>query len=286
MKKILTSITLSLTYFIVCLVHADKFDDIQIKTHPVAGNVYMLEGSGGNIGILATPDGLLLVDDQFKPLAEKIESAMQNITNKPLKFVVNTHMHGDHTGSNSHFSHHAPIFAHTNVRKRLSSKSDHDHAALPVVTYDDGITIHLSDETITLSHYPSGHTDGDTIVYFKKANVLHMGDLFFSGRFPFIDLNNGGSVKGYLTNIKSIANTFPNDIKIIPGHGDLTDMNGLHDFIAMIDFSIKLVELAIVQGLTLEEVIEQGIGEKYKSLTWNFIPEKRWLTTLYTDLKE
>ena len=286
MKKIITGIIFTLSSLAIHSVQADKYDNVQIKTHAVSGDVYMLEGSGGNIGVLATSEGLLLVDDQFKPLAEKIEGAMKNIVNKPLKFIVNTHMHGDHTGGNSHFSHHAPIFAHTNVRKRLSHKADHNHAALPVVTYDDGITIHLSDETIALSHYPRGHTDGDTIVYFKKANVLHMGDLFFSGRFPFIDLNNGGSVKGYLTNIKSIANTFPNDIKIIPGHGDLTDMNGLHDFIAMIDFSIKLVELAIVQGLTLEEVIEQGIGEKYKSLTWSFIPEKRWLTTLYTDLKE
>lgn len=285
MKKLITGIALTLSCLIASSAQADRFDNVKIKTHAVAGDVYMLEGSGGNIGVLATSDGLLLVDDQFKPLAERIEHAMVNIVNKPLKYIVNTHFHGDHTGSNSHFSHHAPIFAHTNVRKRLSSADDHDHAALPVVTYDDGITIHLSDETIVLSHYPHGHTDGDSIVYFKKANVLHMGDLFFSGRFPFIDLNSGGSVKGYLANVKSIANTFPKDIKIIPGHGDLTDMNGLIDYIAMIEFSIKRVEQAIAKGLTQEQVIKQGIGEKYKNLTWNFIPEDKWLTTLYTDLK-
>ena len=285
MKTLITGIALTLSCFIASSVQADRFDNVKIKTHAVAGDVYMLEGSGGNIGVLATADGLLLVDDQFKPLAERIEHAMVNIVNKPLKYIVNTHFHGDHTGSNSHFSHHAPIFAHKNVRKRLSSSEDHDQAALPVVTYDDGITIHLSDETITLSHYPSGHTDGDSIVYFKKANVLHMGDLFFSGRFPFIDLNSGGSVKGYLTNVKSIAKAFPTDIKIIPGHGDLTDMKGLHDYIAMIEFSIKHVEHAIDKGLTQEQVIQQGIGEKYKSLTWAFITEKKWLTTLYKDLK-
>lgn len=285
MKKLITGIALTLSCLIASSAQADRFDNVKIKTHAVAGDVYMLEGSGGNIGVLATSDGLLLVDDQFKPLAERIEHAMVNIVNKPLKYIVNTHFHGDHTGSNSHFSHHAPIFAHTNVRKRLSSADDHDHAALPVVTYDDGITIHLSDETIVLSHYPHGHTDGDSIVYFKKANVLHMGDLFFSGRFPFIDLNSGGSVKGYLANVKSIANTFPKDIKIIPGHGDLTDMNGLIDYIAMIEFSIERVEKAIAKGLTQEQVIKQGIGEKYKNLTWNFIPEDKWLTTLYTDLK-
>ncbi len=285
MKKLITGIALSLSCLVASSVQAAQFDEVKIKTHAVAGDVYMLEGAGGNIGVLATADGLLLVDDQFKPLAERIEHAMVNIVNKPLKYIVNTHFHGDHTGSNSHFANHAPIFAHTNVRKRLSSAEDHDHAALPVVTYDDGITIHLSDETIALSHYPSGHTDGDSVVFFKKANVLHMGDLFFSGRFPFIDLKSGGSVKGYLSNVQSIANTFPKDVKIIPGHGELTDMNGLHDYIAMIDFSIKHVEQAIAKGLTLDQVIEQGIGEKYKSLTWNFITEEKWLTTLYTDLK-
>ncbi|WP_077339054.1 MBL fold metallo-hydrolase [Pseudocolwellia agarivorans] len=285
MKSFVLGITLLFTTAYSYTIQANEMDTVTIKTQSVAGDVYMLEGAGGNIGVLATPDGLLLVDDQFKPLADKIESAMQSIVDKPLKYIVNTHFHGDHTGSNSYFSHHAPIFAHHNVRKRLSSKSDHDHAALPVVTYENGITIHLSDETIELSHYPSGHTDGDTVVYFKKANVLHMGDLFFQGRFPFIDLNNGGSVKGYLANAKSILSTFPSTTKIIPGHGNLTDMNGLKDLIAMLEFSISRVEKAVANKLSLEQVIKQGIGEKYKSLDWNFITEEKWLTTLYTDLK-
>ncbi|XPF93288.1 MBL fold metallo-hydrolase [Colwellia sp. RE-S-Sl-9] len=285
MKIFILGITLLITNLTSYNVQANKFDKVIINTQLVAGNVYMLEGTGGNIGVLATPEGLLMVDDQFEPLAEKIESAMQNIIDKPLKYIVNTHLHDDHTGGNSYFSHHAPIFAHHNVRKRLSSKSDHDQASLPVITYENGITIHLSDETIELSHYPSGHTDGDTVVYFKKANVLHMGDLFFQGRFPFIDLSNGGSVKGYLANAKSILNRFPKTTKIIPGHGNLTDMNGLKDLITMLEFSISRVEKAIADKLTLEQVIQQGIGEKYKSFNWNFITEEKWLTTLYTDLK-
>ena len=285
MKNLILCTYITLVGLISFSSNANDLSAVNIKTHSVAGNVYMLEGAGGNIGVLATPDGLLLVDDQFKPLAEKIEKSMKNIVNKPLKYIINTHLHGDHTGGNSYFGDHAPIFAHTNVRKRLSSKTDHDHSSLPVVTYDDGITIHLSDEIIKLTHYPHGHTDGDTVVYFEKANVIHMGDLFFQGRFPFIDLNNGGSVKGYLKNVLAIIEDYPNDIKIIPGHGELTNMKGLEEFAAMLKFSINLVENAIMKGLTQEQIIKQGIGQKYKSLHWNFITETKWLTTLYTDLK-
>lgn len=284
MKHLILSIYITCISFTAISSQADEFSNVKIKTHSVAGNVYMLEGAGGNIGVLATPEGLLLVDDQFKPLAEKIEQSMKNIVNKPLKYIINTHLHGDHTGSNSHFSQHAPIFAHENVRKRLSSKSDHDHASLPVVTYENGITIHLSNETIKLTHYPHGHTDGDTVVYFKEANVIHMGDLFFQGRFPYIDLNNGGSVKGYLKNVLAIIESYPNDTKIIPGHGEITDMNGLKEFAVMLEFSIKLVKSAIKDGLTQKQVIKRGIGKKYKNLSWNFITEEKWLKTLYTDL--
>lgn len=265
--------------------HSAQFDNAKITTHTVAGNVYMLSGPGGNVGVLATPDGLLMIDDKYEPLAEKIETAMKSIIDKPLKYIVNTHTHRDHVGGNTHFSHHAPIFAHANVRKRLSSNEDHHKASLPVVTYEDKITIHLSDETIVLTHYPMGHTDGDSVVHFKKANVLHMGDLFFQGRFPYIDLGRGGSVKGYLKNIKNILNTFPKDITIIPGHGDITNMEGLKQSIAMMEFSINHVEESIKNGLTIKQIIKRGLGKKYKAFDWNFITEKKWLTTLYTDLK-
>ena len=285
MKNIILCTYITFIYLLSFATQADDHAPAKIKTHSVAGNVYMLEGDGGNIGVLATSEGLLLVDNKFKPLAKEIEQSMKKIVDKPLKYIINTHLHGDHTGGNSYFGDHAPIFAHNNVRKRLSSKTDHDHASLPVVTYENGITIHLSDEAIKLTHYPHGHTDGDTVVHFEKANVLHMGDLFFQGRFPFIDLNNGGSVKGYLKNVLAIIKNYPNNIIIIPGHGDLTNMEGLKEFAEMLKFSINLVETKILNGLTEDEVIKQGIGEKYKNLHWNFITEKKWLTTLYTDLK-
>ena len=261
------------------------YSQVEVTAKKVAGQVYMLTGAGGNIGVLATEAGLLLVDDQFQPLAKKIEMAMSNLSNNTLKYVVNTHYHGDHTGSNSYFSHKAPIFAHQNVRKRLSVDKNHDVASLPVVTYKDGVNIHLAKEKIILTHLPSGHTDGDSIVYFTQANVIHTGDLFFQGRFPYIDLNGGGTVKGYLANVNYILANTPDDVKIIPGHGDLSNKTELKAFATMLDFSIKRVAKALAEDKTEAEILAMGIGDEYKRLSWRFITEERWLKTLITDLK-
>jgi glyoxylase-like metal-dependent hydrolase (beta-lactamase superfamily II) len=258
--------------------------DAQITAQAVAGDVYMLQGPGGNIGILATDKGLLLVDDKFSPLAKKIENAMQSIENKPLKYVINTHYHGDHTGSNAFFAQKAPIFAHENVRNRLSMGSENQES-LPVVTYQDGIKIYLDNEEVILSHLPAGHTDGDTYVYFKKANVLHTGDLFFEVGFPYIDLKSGGSVKGYLASVRAMLKSIPDNVVIIPGHGKITNKPSLKNFAAMIEFSIARVSKAISDGKSDDEIIAAGIGEQYKSLSWAFITEEKWLTTLVTDLR-
>lgn len=266
------------------LAYAWDLSDVEIKAQKAAGDVYMLTGRGGNIGVLATQKGLLLVDDQFAPLAEKIESAMKAIVNKELKYVVNTHYHGDHTGSNSHFSHKAPIFAHHNVRARLQNNDKLTDDALPVVTYEQGVTIHLANEEIKLTHLPKGHTDSDTIVYFKQANVLHTGDLFFKVGFPYVDLNGGGSVKGYLANVNYMINHFPDNVVIIPGHGELTDKQGLKAFAQMIEYSIALVEKGLAAGKTEAQIIEQGVDEQYKHLSWAFINEEKWLKTLVKDL--
>ncbi|TLU61678.1 MBL fold metallo-hydrolase [Thalassotalea litorea] len=265
---------------------AQDFSDVNIAANNVAGDVYMLEGAGGNIGVLATDAGLLLVDDQFEPLAEKIEAAMKDIKDQPLRYVVNTHYHGDHTGGNAYFAQHAPIFAHENVRKRVLEDNKKSGENLPVVTYKDGVKIYLDDEVIELMHLPSGHTDGDTVVYFTKHKVLHMGDLFFEGRFPYIDITHGGSVKGYLANITKIRKSYAQDIKIIPGHGKLTDMIGLQSFIEMLTYSIDLVETALAEGKTEEEILQAGIGEQYESWGWQFINEERWLKTLVADLNK
>ena len=284
-KKSLVAVTLFFSVAAVSSVNAQSMADSDITVQQAAGDVYMLKGPGGNIGVLATDKGLLLVDDKFAPLAEKIESAMKGLEDKELKYIINTHFHGDHTGSNQFFSHKAPIFAHENVRSRLSSKADHSAESLPVVTYKDGITIYLDNEEVQLTHLPKGHTDGDTYVYFKKANVLHTGDLFFEVGFPFIDLKSGGSVKGYLASAKHMLKNTPDDVVIIPGHGKLTNKKSLLAFAEMIAFSIDRVTLALAAGKSEQQILSEGIGEKYKHLSWAFITEEKWLKTLIADLK-
>lgn len=263
----------------------DRFSAVEIKVHQANNNVYMLTGAGGNIGVLATNKGLLLVDDQFEPLAEKIEQAMSSISDQSLKYIVNTHLHGDHTGGNSHFSQKAPIFAHQNVRSRLAKNDDLPDSSLPVVTYEDGVTIHLDQEVIKLIHLAKGHTDGDTVVYFKHANVLHTGDLYFQGRFPYVDLKNGGSVKGYLANVNYMINNMPDDVIIIPGHGVMSNKVELKYFATMIAYSIDRVEKALGKGMSRQEILAMGIGDKYKDMSWRFITEEKWLNTLIDDLQ-
>lgn len=276
---------MALTMMLSINANAQTMADADINVQPAAGDVYMLKGPGGNIGVLATDKGLLLVDDKFAPLAKKIETAMKGIEDKELKYVINTHYHGDHTGGNKFFSHKAPIFAHENVRSRLSSKAEHHVESLPVVTYKDGITIHLDNEEVQLTHLPFGHTDGDTFVYFKKANVLHTGDLFFEVGFPYVDLKAGGSVKGYLANVRYMLNNTPDDVIVIPGHGKLTNKKSLAEFAEMMAFSIDKITKSLTAGMSESEIIAAGIGEKYQHLSWAFITEEKWLKTLVADLK-
>ncbi|WP_448211457.1 MBL fold metallo-hydrolase [Colwellia sp. MEBiC06753] len=282
MKKIILIIT---SLIISKFALATSTEKSAITVTPVAKQVYMLSGDGGNIGVLATEKGLMLIDNKFAPLAEQIEQAMKSLVDQELKYVINTHYHGDHTGSNSYFSHQAPIFAHSNVRKRLAEKSDADVAALPVVTYEQGVTIYLENEEVQLTHLPSGHTDSDTVVYFKNANVLHTGDLFFEIGFPYVDLNGGGNVRAYLANVKQLINRYPDDVVIIPGHGKLSDKKGYQAFATMIEESIALVEQQLKAGKSEQEILAQGIHEKYKHLSWSFINEEKWLKTLIKDLK-
>ena len=288
MKKLIVLITtlLSIQSLVLPANAAQDFSKAKIEAEKVAGNIYVLTGPGGNIGVMATDDGLVMIDDKFAPLAAKIEAAMKGVKNAPIKYVINTHYHGDHTGANGHFARKAPIFAHHNVRKRVIEDNKKSGLDLPVVTYDSGVTIHFSNDEIQVMHFPKGHTDGDSVVYFKNSNVLHMGDLFFQGRFPYVDLNGGGSVKGYLANIKKIAETYPDDVVIIPGHGEVTNKQGLQEFIDMIEYSVNKIEAAVHEGAKTEDILANGIGEEYKDWGWNFITEERWLKTLITDFKD
>mgnify|MGYP003646824208 CR=1 FL=1 len=250
---------------------------------PVAGAIYMLEGKGGNIGVSAGEDGLLIVDDQFASEEGKIRAALKEINPGPLKFVLNTHVHGDHTGGNEAFGNEAVIIAQENVRKRLQD-DEQPKAALPVVTYENKISVHFNGEEIELIHFPNGHTDTDSVIYFRGSNVVHMGDHFFSGRFPFIDLGRNGSVEGYLKNVATVLETLPDDVKIIPGHGPLSTKADLKAFHAMIDACYTSVKEQVAAGKTIEDIQAKGVPAAYKDWAWQFISEQRWLITLHDDL--
>ncbi len=192
----------------------------------------MLQGAGGNIGVSVGPDGILIVDDQYAPLADKIKAALKTLGEGKLKFVLNTHWHGDHTGGNAAFGPEAPVIAHENVRKRMATTQTNEFfksttpaspkEALPVITFGHSVSIHFNGEEIRAIHFPTGHTDGDSIIYFTTSNVIHMGDHFFTGRFPFVDLDSGGDVEGFTKNVGDVIAKLPAGVKIIPGHGPLS----------------------------------------------------------------
>jgi glyoxylase-like metal-dependent hydrolase (beta-lactamase superfamily II) len=261
------------------------FADVQIKSTHVAGNVYMLEGAGGNIGVSVGPDGLLIVDDQFAPLAAKIEAALRQLDKGPLKFVLNTHWHGDHTGGNAHFGRQAPIIAHTNVRKRLADQAGTVREALPVITFDASLSVHFNGEEIRVLHLPPGHTDGDSVIHFTQSGVVHMGDQFFNGRFPFIDLNSGGDVAGYVRNVEEVLKKLPDGVKIIPGHGPLASRSDLERFHGMLLETTGFVRQAIADGRSLEQLKAAGLPDKWREWGSGFINTDRWLEITYQGLK-
>lgn len=262
-----------------------NFDNVVIKTIHVAGPVYLLQGAGGNIGVSAGEDGVLIIDDQFAPLAAKIEAAIKQLNPGRIRFLLNTHWHGDHTGGNAHFGKQTEIVAHTNVRKRLADRADATKEALPVITYDNGISVHLNGEEVRVYHVGPGHTDGDSIIAFTESKVVHMGDLYFKDRFPFIDLGSGGEVAGFVKSIEAALQYTPDDAKIIPGHGDLASKDDLKRYHTMLTTITSQVKQAIAAGKTLDEVKADGVPAEYKSWGAGFINEGRFLEFCYNSLK-
>src|ERR1051325_9312066 len=279
---ILSLILLALTP----LVRAQQdFSKVEVKATHVAGNIYMLTGSGGNIGVSVGPDGILIVDDQFAPLAEKIETALKQLSPGKLKFVLNTHYHGDHTGGNKHVGQQAHITAHTNVRKRLGGKAGDSKPELPVITFDHSLSVWFNGEEIKVVHVPPAHTDSDSIVYFTGANVIHFGDTFFSGRFPNIDLGGGGDVRGYIHNVEDAIKQVPPDAKLIPGHGPLSTVKELRAFHEMLIETSTIVEKAIMAGKGLDQIKTEGLPGNWKTWSAPTITTSRWLEILYRGLK-
>jgi len=261
------------------------FSTVEVKAIHVADNIYMLTGAGGNIGVSVGPDGILIVDDQYAPLADKIEAALKQLNPGKLKFVLNTHYHGDHTGGNAHFGRQAHVIAHTNVRKRLGGKPGDSKPELPVITFDDSLSLFFNGEEIKLVHVPPAHTDSDSIIYFTSANVIHFGDTFFSGRFPNIDLGGGGDVRGYIRNVEDAIRKVPENAQLIPGHGPLSTLKELKEFHEMLVETSGIVEKAIAAGKTLDEIKAAGLPDKWKSWAVPTLPTGRWLELLYNGLK-
>ena len=277
--------------------HPDPQTDlskVEIKTTKVAGNVYMLEGAGGNIGVSAGPDGVLIVDNQFAPLAEKIRAAFKPLGTGQLRFVLNTHYHGDHTGSNAVFGPEAPIVAHANVRKRLASGARvlgqqvpaAPKEALPVITYETTVSVHFNGEEVRVVHFPASHTDGDSVVYFTASNVIHLGDNFFAGRFPFVDIDNGGSVEGLTRNIAEIIAKAPAGVRLIPGHGPLSTVEDLRAFHAMLRETTEVVRARLRAGRTLEQAKAEGLPPKWREWGTGFINTERWIEIVYRSLQQ
>lgn len=273
--------------------HAQRdFSSVQMQTTKVAGNVHMLVGAGGNIGVTAGDDGVLIVDDQFAPLAEKIREALRMIHPGDLNFVLNTHFHGDHTGSNAIFGTEATIVAHANVRERLSTEQTirgnkvppSPPEALPVITYRESVSIHFNGEEIELVHLPSGHTDGDSAIYFRGSNVVHLGDQFFAGRFPFVDLDSGGSVDGLARNIGNVLERIDDDTRVIPGHGPLSSKADLAKYHRMLLETLETVREAKSAGKSLEEVQEAGFGAEWEDWGSGFITGPVWAQTIFASL--
>jgi glyoxylase-like metal-dependent hydrolase (beta-lactamase superfamily II) len=270
----------------VVLAHAQgRFDDVEIKTTHVAGKVYMLEGSGGNMGAMVGSDGVLLVDDQFAELSDRIVAALKKLGGGSPAYVLNTHYHGDHVSGNPVFGAEATIIAHPNVRKRLEKGSERAEpmsgSALPVITFDHSLSVHFNGEEVRAIHLPTGHTDGDCVVYFTGSNVLHMGDHVFTNLFPYVDLDGGGNVQGYLDNIEHILGEVPADVKIIAGHGELTDVTVVRAWRNLLIETVDIIRAGMEAGKNLEALKQEGLPEKYLFMNWSFISTERWIETVY-----
>ena len=258
----------------------NQFENVTIDTVSVAGNISMLIGQGGNIGVSAGSDGILIIDDQFAPLAGRIKTAIEALGSDVPKFLLNTHFHGDHTGGNIEFGAESLIIAHENVRMRMAA-GDQPAVALPVVTFDDDVTIHFNGEDVTLIHMPNGHTDTDSVVMFSESNVIHMGDHFFNGGFPFVDLANGGTVQGYLSNLERALSWIGDDTAVIPGHGPLATKSDLLNFYNVVKDTSTAIRVMKSQRMNKEEIVAEGLGDEYDSWGQGFINEQRWIETVF-----
>jgi glyoxylase-like metal-dependent hydrolase (beta-lactamase superfamily II) len=293
-------VAFSLFTFAAAQEKTPDWSKVEIKVTKVSGNIYMLEGQGGNIAASVGEDGIVIVDDEFAPLAEKIQAALKNlgITDKPVRFVINTHYHGDHSGGNAPFaSSGSTVIAQDNVRKRLASggtagnggsmkmeNKPAEKAALPIITFEHDVTVHLNGEDIRALHFPSGHTDGDAIIFFPKNNVVHMGDDFVRYGFPFIDVASGGSVQGMIDGVEKAAAQLPADVKVIPGHGVLSNLDDVRAYVKMLRETSAVVQKALDAHKTLDQMKQEKILAPWAKWSNDFVSQDVFIETLVNSL--
>jgi len=282
MRTYLIALLLSASFPLI----AQDFDKVQIKTLKISDNIYMLQGQGGNIGVNAGADGVMIIDDQFAPLAGKIKSAIATISDKEVNYVVNTHHHGDHMGGNEVFGGEGSIIiAQDNVRTKLSG-GDTPEEAWPVVTFSDDMTFYFNGEEVYIHHGPSAHTDGDAVVYFKTSNIIHMGDTFVTYGYPYIDIGAGGSVGGMIEHLGQVLEMINDNTTVLPGHGDVRKKSDIVKFRDRLIDIYGNVKAQVGQGKSLDQVQSSTITTKYND-DWNggFIKGPDFIGFVYQDLK-
>lgn len=253
----------------------------ELTVTPVTGGIHMINGHGGNIGVCAGDDGLLLIDAKFANLAEPMRAALAGLGEGDPAFLLNTHYHPDHTGGNAVFGAVTAILAHHNVRARLMAGEDPPPEALPVLTFEEGVSLHFNGEEIEVVHFPAAHTDGDAVVFFTGSDAVHMGDIMFHGLFPYVDIDAGGSVDGVIAAVEAVLARIGPETRVIPGHGDLATPDDLRTYLRMIRETRAAVEDGMAAGKTLEELQAAGVAQEWSGWSWGFISAERWIATLH-----
>lgn len=287
-------ISVSLLAFASSAVIAHQhFASVNISSEKVANNLYMLQGEGGNIAVLIGDDGVLMVDDQFAELTDKIRKEISKYSDGPIKYMVNTHWHYDHTGGNNNLGEQGvAIVAHDNVRSRLAAGGfikafnatipPAPKAALPVITFADGLTFHWNQETISVEHVAPAHTDGDAVIYFKNANVVHTGDLYFNSFYPFVDASSKGSLPGMIEGVNRVLAKIDDKTLVIPGHGALSNKAELAEYRDMLVVLHGRLSALKTQGKTVQEIIAAKPTAEFDA-KWGdgLIPVDQWLGLIY-----
>jgi cyclase len=285
----------ALAIFLVPVSFAQE-DQVEYIATSLSPTVTMIKGRGGNIAVSAGEDGVFIIDDQVEPLTDQLLASISKVSDQPIRFVINTHYHGDHVGGNETLGKAGSvIIAHDNIRQRMNSDQvsiffdettpTWPQDSLPIITFNDRVTLHLNGEEVTAIHVPRGHTDGDSIVHFPDSNVIHMGDIFFNGLYPFIDLDGGGSIQGTIAAVELGISLADDETQIIPGHGPMSDLSGMQEYLAFLTSARDKVQALIDQGMSLEQAVAAKPTAEWDDILGKiWITPEQWVTFIYNSL--